>query len=1625
MSGLPDLLVNLLDYVVEQSKQTDPNGFKLSGYKEFIRLKPSLSGLPGVDFDKKVEGDHIWMRVERLQAIPPPQPDPKAFQKFVTFSDRPDGPPPSINETALNHSLATELKGVPRKEADQETLNRRKQAADALANYAPLWKAWAEGEKPRRVSIGLYGELFALKHQLESEETAKPHELVWGVGITSWKLEFEERNERKTVEYQYPLITQSMEIAIEDVSMAILVRPRAVDSRFEFDAFAACQVLSAPEVENACKTALAANPERPVTPFEPGSFEHILKLAAGNLHERGQYLSGQEALPPIGEEPVITDAWVLLSRPRSNNYLIEDIERLKRRINDGVPIPAGSLDLVTPPTDDTLEFEPISFRGLSSSSGSSSASGGVPKELYFPLPYNHEQVTIIEQLERSHGVTVQGPPGTGKTHTIANIVCHYLATGRKVLVTSKGEQALEVLQSKIPEEVRPLTVALISGDREGMRQFQSSIETIIHNLSQLNTEVTRTEITRLLSAIDRAHSELATIDKRVDDIALSQLAEVEVDGVTMRAQKMADLVINGNSRHAWFDDMLSLEPENAPPVTATEVARVREARRRLGVDLPYVDARIPSSSTLLPAAAIEELHNVLVGIREIEEAEAKGGLLSLRATTPEVLDEARKLLSALETAIALAQELEQTGEVWTFELRKKCRQSDFASERKALEALFDEIEALIRARADFLIRPVEVAETAMTLPKFREAVVKGSETGKPLGLFSFGAGDVKEQLNGVRVAGLAPSNADDWKHVLEFTKLHDRVISFSTRWNQFAPLLSIPVVTGGVQGLRGIEQITVAARKAHILATNHDAHLPAMAERIFAKPPVALIQGTSADLLKVREHLRAHLTRADLARAATTLATLQEKLAGTSGGVSADLRAFCANELGNKQFPSERVVARYAELVNEVRRIESLATDIQTVTSMAQTFERAGAGKLAARISHVAIGASGDDSVLPISWRDAWNWARVKSHLDKIEARDELLGLAARRRDLEAGLAHLYVSMVSKSAWLSTKTGASARVLSALETYKTAIRKIGQGTGTNATRHRRDAQKAMQDAQGAVPCWIMSHNKVSETLPATLGAFDLVVVDEASQSDLWALPAVLRGKKILVVGDDKQVSPDGGFISATHIQSLKNRFLANQPYAAVLTPEKSLYDIASTVFAAHKVMLREHFRCVPAIIAYSNRFYDNFMQPLRIPKESERIDPPLVDIYVPSGYRDQKDLNRPEAEAIAEEIDAILADKKFARRTIGVVSLLGPEQAKYIDSLVRTRCDAAELMRRKFECGDARVFQGSERDIMFLSMVADPRASRALSGNMFEQRFNVAGSRARDRMYLVRSVKMSDLSQLDLRAGLLAHFSKPLEGNSDGSKNLVELCESGFEKHVYTALFNKGYRVVPQVKAGAFRIDMVVEGENDARLAVECDGDEFHGPDRWAADMNRQRVLERAGWTFWRCFASTWSLRTEEVLDELVQRLTAMGIEPLGTLEKIPSLVECRTWTPKGQAQEAGAESDPVAEVIEEAVKAAGAQAQPEMQKDMFVDKAAQSNSKAAAEEDVKLQDDAGAVLLVGVSKYAMVNGFKVEDLRAKGGGLWVKKNSKSPADAPPSVGKKLLDAGFKWSEVRNGWYLR
>jgi very-short-patch-repair endonuclease len=517
-----------------------------------------------------------------------------------------------------------------------------------------------------------------------------------------------------------------------------------------------------------------------------------------------------------------------------------------------------------------------------------------------------------------------------------------------------------------------------------------------------------------------------------------------------------------------------------------------------------------------------------------------------------------------------------------------------------------------------------------------------------------------------------------------------------------------------------------------------------------------------------------------------------------------------------------------------------------------------------------------EDPWTPNDWRDAWNWACADAHLRAIDGRTRLLELDEQRRAAEEETRQLLHGVVRMRTLLTLKARITRRIDAALQMFLTAIRRIGKGTGKSASRLRRDAREAMQSSYAAVPCWIMPIWRISESLPATLGSFDLVIFDEASQADISALPALLRGSKVLIVGDDKQVSPTAGFIEEQKLRSLRLHYLDGQPFGSLMLPGSSLYELALACYPGRRIMLKEHFRCVEPIIRFSFQFYADEIVPVRLPKASERLSPPLIDVYVPHGRKDRSNRNLAEAEAIVDEVSHIVGDPKMAGRSIGVISLIGSKQAQLNQAMLLERIGEDAYLRHDIDCGDSAVFQGKEKDIMLLSMVECPQTRTSKTALPFQQRFNVALSRARDREYLFHSVTEEMLKPDDLKAKALRHFKNPTEGRIIPPTDLMALCESNFERDVLARLVELGYRVRPQVKVGPYSIDLVVEGHDDHRLAVELDGDQFHGPERWAEDLARQRVMERVGWRFWRCWGSSFRLDPEACMDDLIRSLNAM-----------------------------------------------------------------------------------------------------------------------------------------------------
>ena len=142
----------------------------------------------------------------------------------------------------------------------------------------------------------------------------------------------------------------------------------------------------------------------------------------------------------------------------------------------------------------------------------------------------------------------------------------------------------------------------------------------------------------------------------------------------------------------------------------------------------------------------------------------------------------------------------------------------------------------------------------------------------------------------------------------------------------------------------------------------------------------------------------------------------------------------------------------------------------------------------------------------------------------------------------------------------------------------------------------------------------------------------------------------------------------------------------------------------------------------------------------------------------------------------------------------------------------------------------------------------------------------------------MHSVMPQDFPSGDPRAELIRHCQNP--GSLQAAYfNLEQRCESKFERDVLHRLLVRGYRRIrAQYSLGGYRIDFLVEGPAGGSLAIECDGDAWHGPERWDADRIRQQKLERAGLTFERIRASAFYRDPAFSLGKLWSRLDELGI---------------------------------------------------------------------------------------------------------------------------------------------------
>lgn len=572
--GAP-LILELLEYIEEVEKLKAKPAFSVPN-DFFSAFQHELIGLPELKFNIEAEGDDVWLRIPRLQEINAPDVG-NTLKPWVVLSKTPDTLPQLRGVVETHDGKVVENRVV------LEDVEGIQALFDWYVEYQ--WTPWAEAERERRRTIRRYNQLFSLQQAIASDGAETSLEIVWGIGTAVWKMP------GYATPVKHPLLVQPCEVTLNEQTFELEIRPRDVEPRLEVACYSAMEIPGVRQLDAFWKSYVASSAQR-VNPFEESTFDGVLKAAVGHLDPTGNYgrLSGGTAIPAPTEKLNISNTWVIFARKRSADIFIEDVKRLRKSVQASESLPAVIKSFVQH-GDSTVRVQPEKlFRGLSSSDSSAGA-----LELYFPMPYNDEQVSIIRKLESNDGVVVQGPPGTGKTHTIANVICHYLAQGKRVLVTAKGESALAVLQDKLPQQIRPLSVSLLADERDGMKQFEHSIQTIASNVAALDPMRAQARIVAAEAKLQNLHAKISHVDQTAAAYASKHMRNYTFQGREVTPEEMAKTVIEQSDMHDWFDDEPPATSDGMLPFSDVDIDALRVARIAAGADLTYWNSSVPAA----------------------------------------------------------------------------------------------------------------------------------------------------------------------------------------------------------------------------------------------------------------------------------------------------------------------------------------------------------------------------------------------------------------------------------------------------------------------------------------------------------------------------------------------------------------------------------------------------------------------------------------------------------------------------------------------------------------------------------------------------------------------------------------------------------------------------------------------------------------------------------------------------------------------------------------------------------------------------------------------------------------------------------------------------------------------
>jgi hypothetical protein len=1094
---------------------------------------------------------------------------------------------------------------------------------------------------------------------------------------------------------------------------------------------------------------------------------------------------------------------------------------------------------------------------------------------------------------RKHGATVvDGPPGTGKSQVIVNLVAEALRRGQRVAVVCEKRAALDVVCQRLSALGFQKAIAVVHDVQEDRKPL---FELIAQRLEETEQSPFDSK------AADRARADHSSVERAID---------IRARGLRSRPPGLDMSVGDLMTLSA------SLPPTELPSIAGLErleQARLRELHDRVSALhqltpfwKPDSIWRAPNDSPPRPSLAGVEPRALVVIERQIEKAlELATTYDSLKSATPVDVAKVESARTAIASAITT-----RTARAHDADRAMFSAVLPAASDAPERLASADEARAAWEASSTSitrLARPVEIQASSemlaalSVLRRWASSWLRFFVVGWWLARFAMRR-EIARAWPEQAGADLSSTFLDD---------LADRITA--------------------TRGWRAIGSAFDSLAIRHLL--------PTTAEQL--GPTISRLERVSPALRDVTSGRTALEAAGAWPADPSDLRPWDETLDARLRLLEARDQLRTATAPVMSAFPWIRPLAEPSslkDLLDAWRRDGARVAETDALLERALTVLSSSAHLLDALVeSYPTDDVGGWRTAITSAWADAW-----LARLEREHPGLALLGTAADDRELDraaARLAELEEDLRELEIEHTLSRVDDAELLRTAEAEKHQRRTPAQKLREEILKETRKKRRLMplrsfvrryspSGLLGVVPVWLLSPETMAILFPRQ-ALFDLVVFDEASQCTVESgLPVLLRAKRVVIAGDEKQMPPSSYFTIGSGDDD-EGETEAVEPDAKIDDDRREVRDIlgAESILTLARTRCKHaglewHYRCRDeALIAFSNHaMYRGSL--LTIPATSgSAAASPLHWVPVPDGAYDSGE-NRPEAERVVDVVDDLL--RRDPRPSIGVVTF-NLKQRKAVLDAIEARVERDENFGGRWadatshDSMDERPFvknleqvQGDERDAIIFSLGHAPQERRKKGSAILERyvparfgplgqrggerRLNVAISRAKSACYIVSSFDPSHLTVASsknegpklfkqfLEFAHHMHHGRRLEAmrvldlvreaRLSAPHHRVRLPADGFvpiAAQIGLALEAAGIPHETGVGASSFRIPVAVLEPNDPTrfaLAILID-DGTEEATAFDVHVHRRAILAARGWKVLSISAASWYRRAAEIVEQI------------------------------------------------------------------------------------------------------------------------------------------------------------